>query len=289
MDRKTYKTEINDWLKNYFIDKGSYNKKLYEAMSYSVEVGGKRIRPILLILTYLLYKKDCERVMPVAGAIELIHTYSLIHDDLPSMDNDDLRRGKPTNHIMFGEAVAILAGDALLNEAMNILFNFCKHGEKNYLKACTIISEAAGAEGMIGGQIVDILSEGKNISTDELTYMHSMKTGALIKCSILAGGILGNAPNEELEVLGLFGEKLGLAFQIKDDILDSIGDTSVLGKNIKSDVENDKTTFITIYGIEKCIEICKRLTKESINLMDKLKGDTTELKVLILFLLEREF
>lgn len=289
MDRETLKTEINNWLKNYFVNKGSYNKKLYEAMYYSVEVGGKRIRPILLILTYLLYKKDYKEIMPVAGAIEMIHTYSLIHDDLPSMDNDDLRRGKPTNHKVFGEGIAVLAGDALLNEAMNLLFRFCNNGKENSLKACTLISEAAGAEGMIGGQVVDILSEGRKISTEELMYMHSKKTGALIKCSILAGGILGNADNDELEILSSFGEKIGLAFQIKDDILDVIGDTNVLGKKVKSDADNDKTTFITIYGIEECIELCKELTEESLSLIDKLSGDTTKLKDITLFLLEREF
>lgn len=289
MDRETLKTEINDWFKSYFVNKGSYNKKLYEAMYYSVEVGGKRIRPILLILTYLLYKKDYKKIIPVAGAVEMIHTYSLIHDDLPSMDNDDLRRGKPTNHKVFGEGMAVLAGDALLNEAMNVLFNFCNNGNGNSLKACTLISEAAGAEGMIGGQVVDILSEGKKISTEELIYMHSKKTGALIKSSILAGGILGDADNDELGILDSFGEKLGLAFQIKDDILDVIGDTKVLGKKVKSDEDNDKTTFITIYGIQKCIEICSRLTEESLSLLDKLKGDTIQLKNITLFLLKREF
>jgi len=288
MDRETLKTEINEWLKSYFINKGSYNKKLYEAMYYSVEVGGKRIRPILLILTYLLYKKDYKEVFPVAGAMEMIHTYSLIHDDLPCMDNDDLRRGKPTNHKMFGEGIATLAGDGLLNEAMNILFNFCGNGLINSIKACTLISEAAGAEGMIGGQVVDILSEGKKISTEELMYMHSKKTGALIKSSILAGAILGNADKDELEILSSFGDKIGLAFQIKDDILDVIGDTKLLGKKIKSDEGNDKTTFITIYGIEKCKELCSALTNESLELLEKLAKDTTNLKNITLFLLKRE-
>ena len=289
MDREALKVEIDNWLKNYFVNKGLYNKKIYEAMQYSVEVGGKRIRPILSILTYLLYKEDYKKIMPVAAAIEMIHTYSLIHDDLPSMDNDDLRRGKPTNHKVFGEGIAILAGDALLNEAMNLLFQFCNNDKKNSLKACTLISQAAGAEGMIGGQVVDILSEGNKISTEELMYMHSKKTGALIKCSILAGGILGNADDDQLEILGLFGEKIGLAFQIKDDILDVIGDTNILGKKIKSDEDNNKTTFITIYGIEKCIELCTILTKESLDLTDKLTGDTTHLKNITLFLLKREF
>jgi len=264
MDRETLKTEINEWLKSYFINKGSYNKKLYEAMYYSVEVGGKRIRPILLILTYLLYKKDYKEVFPVAGAMEMIHTYSLIHDDLPCMDNDDLRRGKPTNHKMFGEGIATLAGDGLLNEAMNILFNFCGNGLINSIKACT------------------------QISTEELMYMHSKKTGALIKSSILAGAILGNADKDELEILSSFGDKIGLAFQIKDDILDVIGDTKLLGKKIKSDEGNDKTTFITIYGIEKCKELCSALTNESLELLEKLAKDTTNLKDITLFLLKRE-
>lgn len=167
--------EIELWLKEYLDNKGNYDKKIYEAMAYSLEAGGKRIRPVLFLNTYSLYKEDYKKAMPIAAAIEMIHTYSLIHDDLPAMDNDDLRRGKPTNHKIFGEAIAILAGDALLNEAMNIMFEYSlKNGEKA-VKACYTIAKAAGVDGMIGGQVVDILSEDKSIPLDELYYMHKKR------------------------------------------------------------------------------------------------------------------
>lgn len=292
MNRMNYediKPLCDEWLKNYFKGKGTYNKKLYEAMYYSISIGGKRIRPALMLLTYSLYRKDAELILPVACSMEMIHTYSLIHDDLPCMDNDDLRRGKPTNHKIFGEALAVLAGDGLLNEAMNIMFNFCLENDIKGLRACNLISQSAGSEGMIAGQAVDILSEGKSITEPELNYMHSKKTGAIIKASVLSGAILGGAPQNEIELLESFGEKLGLAFQIKDDILDVVGDSSLLGKNTKSDEENNKTNFITIYGIEKCKSICADLTDKCIDVLDKLHGDSSSLKELTSFLLERNF
>ena len=195
--RKTGK-EIELWLKEYFENKGSYDKKVYEAMTYSLEAGGKRIRPALFLNTYSLYKEDYKKAMPIAAAIEMIHTYSLIHDDLPAMDNDDLRRGKPTNHKVFGEAIAILAGDALLNEAMNIMFEYSLKNGENALKASYIIAKASGVDGMIGGQVVDILSENKSIDLDELYYMHKKKTGELIKASVMAGAILGDANSNDI-------------------------------------------------------------------------------------------
>lgn len=282
------RTEIDNWLGEYFQNKGSYNKKIYEAMSYSLNAGGKRIRPLLLLLTYMLYKKDYKEVMPVAAALEMIHTYSLIHDDLPCMDNDDLRRGRPTNHKVFGEAVAVLAGDGLLNEAMNIMFKYSSENNQNAIKACRMISESAGSEGMIGGQTVDILSENTKIPIDQLYYMHSKKTGALIKSSILAGAVLAGASEADIKELDYYGQKLGLAFQIKDDILDIVGNTEVLGKKAKSDSDNNKTNFITTYGLNKCIEMCNSITGECVEVLDKLNGDTSKLKEITLFLLNRE-
>lgn len=282
------KQEINLWFEEYFSGKNDYNKTLYEAMNYSVKVGGKRIRPIILLTTYSMYKDDYKSVMPIAAAMEMIHTYSLIHDDLPCMDNDDLRRGEPTNHKVHGEAVAILAGDGLLNEAMNIMFaNSAK--SPLHLKACTEISKASGAEGMIGGQIVDIESENKKISIERLRYMHSKKTGALIKASIKAGAILGNACESDIDKLSLYGEKIGLAFQIKDDILDITGDIKKLGKKIHSDDSNNKTTFISEFGIEECISRCKKLTNECYEILDNIDRDTSFLKDITKFLLEREY
>lgn len=283
------KKDVDTWLENYFRDRKQYNKTIYEAMNYSLSVGGKRIRPLLLMLTYKGYTGKTQDVIEVAGAVEMIHTYSLIHDDLPCMDDDDLRRGKPTCHKVFGEAIAVLAGDGLLNEAANILIKYSiKHG-KNALQAASLILEASGSEGMIGGQVVDILSEDKKIEIDELNYMHSKKTGALIKASILAGAVVAGAAEADLEILASYGEKLGLAFQVKDDILDIIGDTSVLGKKVKSDLVNKKTTYITEFGLEECKKICEALTTECIELLKKLNFDTNDLQQLTYFLLMREY
>ncbi|WP_133016739.1 polyprenyl synthetase family protein [Clostridium cuniculi] len=282
------KKEINEFLVNYFSNKGTYNKVIYDSASYSLNIGGKRIRPILMLLTYSMYKENWREILEFSSAIEMIHTYSLIHDDLPCMDDDDLRRGKPTNHKVYGENIAVLAGDTLLNEAMNLMMRFSlKNGEKS-LVAAEMIASAAGPEGMIGGQVVDIINEGKKISEDELKYMHMNKTGALIKVSIMSGAILGEAPEEDVRKLEKFGENLGLAFQIKDDILDVIGSTEKLGKNVLSDEESNKSNFITMYGLEYCIKECERLTKESIEILDSLSVDTKDLKVLTKELLDRE-
>lgn len=288
MEINNLKQEINEYLENYFKEKGTYNRIIYDSCSYSINIGGKRIRPILLALSYYIYKEDYKKVMPMAAAIEMIHTYSLIHDDLPCMDNDDLRRGKPTNHVVFQENIAVLAGDALLNEAMIIMMNYALGNDGDSLKAAHEVAMAAGAEGMIGGQVVDIISEGKKISKDELEYMHSKKTGALIKASILAGAILANAPEEDLKALNEYGEKLGLVFQIKDDILDVIGDAEVLGKNVHVDEENDKTNFISVFGLEKCNELCENLSEECIEILKRLTVNADCLIELTYTLLNRE-
>ena len=282
------KKEINEFLVAYFSNKGTYNKVIYDSASYSLNIGGKRIRPILMLLTYSMYKENWRDILEFSSAIEMIHTYSLIHDDLPCMDNDDLRRGKPTNHKVYGENIAVLAGDTLLNEAMNLMMKFSLKNGKKSLIASEMIASAAGPEGMIGGQVVDIINEGKKITEDELKYMHMKKTGALIKVSIVSGAILGEAPEDDIIKLEKFGENLGLAFQIKDDILDVIGSTEKLGKNVLSDEESNKTNFITMHGLEYCIKECERLTKESIEILDSLSVDTKDLKVLTKELLDRE-
>lgn len=288
MEISNLKQEIDNYLENYFKNKGKYNKIIYDSCSYSLNIGGKRIRPILLALTYHIYKEDYRNVMPMAAAIEMIHTYSLIHDDLPCMDDDDLRRGQPTNHIKFQENIAVLAGDALLNEAMIIMMRFALEHKDNSLKAAYEIATAAGAEGMIGGQVVDIISEGKEISKEELQYMHAKKTGAIIKSSVIAGAILANAPEDDLKALDEYGDKLGLVFQIKDDILDVIGDSGKLGKNIHADEDHNKTNFISVYGLEKCTELCKSLTEECINILRKLSVNAECLVELTYTLLNRE-
>ena len=282
------KKEINEFLVNYFSNKGTYNKIIYDSASYSLNIGGKRIRPILMLLTYSMYKENWKDILEFSSAIEMIHTYSLIHDDLPCMDDDDLRRGKPTNHKVYGENIAILAGDTLLNEAMNLMMRFSLKNGKKALVASEMIASAAGPEGMIGGQVVDIINEGKQINEDELKYMHMKKTGELIKVSIVSGAMLGEAPEDDIKKLEKFGENIGLAFQIKDDILDVIGSTEKLGKNVLSDEESNKSNFITMYGLEYCIKECERLTKESIEILDSLSVETIDLKVLTKELLDRE-
>lgn len=288
MEINNLKLDIDEYLENYFNGRGTYNKIIYDSSSYSLNIGGKRIRPILLSLVYYIYKEDYRKVMPMAAAIEMIHTYSLIHDDLPCMDDDDLRRGQPTNHIKFQENIAVLAGDALLNEAMIIMMNYALENKENSLKAAYEVAVAAGAEGMIGGQVVDIISEGKEISRDELQYMHSKKTGELIKASILAGAILANAPEDDLKALEEYGKKLGLVFQIKDDILDVVGDAKVLGKNTNTDEDHNKTNFISVFGLEKCTELCERLTEECIEILKNLSVNAECLVELTYTLLNRE-
>ncbi len=285
---QSLRKEINQWLEGYFNGKGSYEKIIYEAMAYSVNASGKRIRPLLFLLGYSLFRDDYKKVLPLACAIEMIHTYSLIHDDLPAMDNDDLRRGKPTNHKVFGEAMAILAGDGLLNEAMNIMFNYClENNSCNSVSACKNISESAGVNGMIGGQVIDMLSENKKVSLDQLYAMHRKKTGALIKASIVSGAIAAEADEASQRSLEVYGEKLGLAFQIKDDILDVTGDTEIMGKMAKSDIENNKTTFITEYGLEKCEELCSSLTRECIDILCSIQRNTSRLEYITRYLLNR--
>ena len=284
---KQLKELVDNYLSNYFKDKGSYNSLIYDAASYSLNVGGKRIRPILFMLVYFMYKGEDKEIIDMAAAIEMIHTYSLIHDDLPCMDNDDLRRGKPTNHKVYGENIAVLAGDALLNEAMILLMDFSiKHG-KDALVAAREIAYAAGADGMIGGQVVDIINEGKKISKEELNYMHLKKTGELIRASIVAGAILAEVDKSEIDLLNKFGMNLGLAFQIKDDILDVTGDVEKLGKNTLADV--NKSNFITMYGLEECKVMCEDLTAECITILDKISVNTDILKELTIELLKRDF
>lgn len=287
MKIKQLKELVDNYLSKYFEGKGSYNSLIYDAASYSLNVGGKRIRPILFMLVYFMYKGEDKEIIDMAAAIEMIHTYSLIHDDLPCMDNDDLRRGKPTNHKVYGENIAVLAGDALLNEAMILLMDFSiKHG-KEALVAAREIAYAAGVDGMIGGQVVDIINEGKIISKEELNYMHLKKTGELIRSSIVAGAILAEADKSEIDLLNKFGMNLGLAFQIKDDILDVTGDVEKLGKNTLADV--NKSNFITMYGLEECKVMCENLTAECITILDKISVNTDILKELTIELLERDF
>lgn len=290
MNISSLKEEIDESLREYFNCNRKFNKVLYDSMAYSINVGGKRIRPILMLLTYYIYKEDYKKILKPAMAMEMIHTYSLIHDDLPCMDDDDLRRGQPTNHKVFGEAIAVLAGDALLNEAMKVLIDYSLQEGKDALKATKVIMDASGSDGMIGGQIVDIINEKKEeISIEELDYMHLKKTGELIKASIMAGAILAKASEEDIKNLKEFGYKLGLAFQIKDDILDVVGNAKDLGKNVHKDQGNNKNNYITLFGLEECKRKCVDITRECIDILDKIEGNVEPLKVLTIKLLERKF
>ena len=249
---EAYVKEIDAALEGYLKPADNPQKKIYEAMAYSVFAGGKRLRPVLLLEACRICGGNTAEAMPFACAMEMIHTYSLIHDDLPAMDNDDLRRGRPTSHIKFGEAMAILAGDALLNKAFETMAGSTS---SNALRAIAVIADSSGTEGMIGGQIVDIDSEGKEIDIDTLRYLHSLKTGAIIRSSCVAGAILGGGDEEVIKAMDKFAINLGIAFQIRDDILDVTGTEAELGKPIGSDMEQGKNTYVSLLGLEKSEEL----------------------------------
>lgn len=225
--------------------------KLAESMEYSLMAGGKRLRPILLMAAADAVGAQGEKFIQAACALEMIHTYSLIHDDLPAMDNDDYRRGKLTNHKVYGEAMAILAGDALLTQAFEVLFRQQGVQPELLLQVAKEISIAAGPNGMVGGQVLDMLAEGRRISLEELQKLHMGKTGALFRAAIRSGAILGGAAQQELEALTEYANCFGLAFQITDDILDVVGDEAVIGKPVGSDERNDKSTYVTLTSLDE--------------------------------------
>ncbi|MBM6617343.1 polyprenyl synthetase family protein [Bacillus sp. RD4P76] len=225
---------------------------LLDAMNYSLQAGGKRIRPLLLFATLSAFNKNPKLGLPVATAIEMIHTYSLIHDDLPSMDNDDLRRGKPTNHKVYGEALAILAGDALLTYSFQLLAELNDSAITDMIKLKLIqqLAIAAGPEGMVGGQVADMEGENKSLTIHELEYIHERKTGKLLEYSIIAGALLSEATEEQLKILREFSRHLGLAFQIRDDILDIEGTVEEIGKPVGSDITNRKSTYPSVLTLD---------------------------------------
>lgn len=266
-----YTNYINKNLDGYIKDLDCIENTIYKAIRYSLLSNGKRIRPVLALATGEMFDAKKEDILPFACAIEMIHTYSLIHDDLPAMDNDDYRRGVLTNHKVFGEGMAVLAGDALLNSAFELMSNqIINKIPDNYRELLVMnnIVNSAGINGMIAGQVIDIESQGRDISLALLEYMHKKKTGCLINAAILTGAQIGKANNEELESLSKFSQNLGMAFQIKDDILDVIGDKEKLGKDIGKDEENKKATFVSVLGLEKSIVALKHKTKEAIRNLD---------------------
>ncbi len=242
-----------------------YYVSLKEAMLYSLTAGGKRLRPTLALAAAEILGTQPGEVIAFACAIEMIHTYSLIHDDLPAMDNDDLRRGKPTNHKMFGEAMAILAGDALLNLAYETMLKDALAGNSMAkLRAMEAVAGYAGARGMIGGQVIDLQAEGRRVDSQELTAMHRLKTGALIKAPVEAAAIISGAGEEQFAALSNFAANLGLAFQIKDDILDVEGSMEEMGKRPGSDAIGEKSTYVTLYGLDKSKHMLQEVTDEGI-------------------------
>lgn len=261
---------------------------LKESMLYSLKVGGKRLRPLLLFSVLDAFHQSPKIGYQVAAALEMIHTYSLIHDDLPAMDNDDYRRGKLTNHKVFGEAVAILAGDGLLTEAFHIMLgDALAHGGIERLHAAYLLSEASGVEGMIGGQVLDMESENKEIDLETLNMIHLNKTGALIAAATKMGAILGGGSAREISLLEAYGKYIGKVFQIVDDILDATSTMEELGKPIGSDVENHKNTYLRFYSIEECYQIAEDLTQKAVALLNQIDGDTKILEQIAMELIKR--
>ena len=239
------------------------DEKLRESMAYSLMAGGKRLRPILLMAAADAVGVDGTRFLPVACALEMIHTYSLIHDDLPAMDNDELRRGKPTNHVVYGEGPAILAGDALLTLAFTVILRQKDVSAEALLRVVDEISRAAGAEGMVGGQMLDLEAENRQISIDELRRVHMGKTGALFRAALRSGAILAGAAEDQLEALTAYANHFGLAFQITDDILDVIGTAEEIGKPVGSDEKNHKSTYVSLTSLEGAQDLARRTVQEA--------------------------
>ncbi|HIE4785719.1 TPA: polyprenyl synthetase family protein [Clostridioides difficile] len=278
-------------LKEYMPKEEGYQKTVIEAMNYSLSAGGKRLRPILTLETCKIVGGNEDEAIPFAIAIEMIHTYSLIHDDLPALDNDDLRRGRPTNHKVYGEAMGILAGDALLNYAFEVMLagSINKENPEKYLKAINEIAKGAGIYGMIGGQVVDVESENKQIEKEKLDYIHMNKTAAMMVGCMRAGATIGGANSEQMEEITKYAKNIGLSFQIVDDILDIVGDEAKLGKKVGSDIENHKSTYPSLLGLDKSKEIAHNLIDEAKKSIEKLSDDVDFLKGLAEYIIDREY
>ena len=263
---------------------------VHNAMKYSLGIGGKRIRPVLVLEFCRICGGDIDKALPFAAAIEMIHTYSLIHDDLPCMDNDDMRRGMPSCHKKFGEEYALLAGDGLLTRAFGVIAesDIAKESPEVAIKAIAELSALAGMNGMIGGQVVDLRNEDKPCGLDVLQTMDSLKTGALIRCSAILGVLAAKGTIEQLECATAYADNLGHAFQIIDDILDVIGDEKELGKPIGSDADSNKSTYVSILGIDKSKEYANELTNKAISALDIFGEENEFLKALSLSLISRK-
>lgn len=285
-----YQQLINNELTKYLRHEPCYEQRWNEAMEYSLMAGGKRLRPILVVATYQLFRQDIGRCLPFAVAIEMVHNFSLIHDDLPGIDNDDFRHGKPTNHKQYDEATAILAGDGLLNGAYMVISNDLLDGDVADLPVkLRVFQEFTHAiDRMAAGEYVDTIDEGKQIDIAELEYIHQNKTGALLKLCVRIGAILAGVDDDKLSKLTAYADKIGLAFQVKDDILSEEGDEKVMGKPVGNDREMGKCTYVSQYGLDKSKEILHTLTSEAIGLLNDFGDEADFLRNLATYIAERE-
>ena len=266
-------------------------KTVVQAMRYSVMAGGKRLRPLLMQEAYRLFGKEDSKVYPFMAALEYIHNYSLVHDDLPAMDNDEYRRGQKTTHVVYGEDLAILAGDALLNYAFETIADGMMQNpsDVNMIKAFQIFAKKAGIFGMVGGQSVDVINENNNseMTMDDILFIHENKTAALIECALMCGAALAGANDEQISQMEKVGSNIGLAFQIQDDILDATGSFEELGKPIGSDEKNQKATYLSLQGMEKSADDVKRLSKEAVDILGQMPNRNEFLEELVMSLVER--
>ncbi len=284
---------INDVLEKFLPAEEGQQRIIFEAMNYSVRAGGKRLRPILMEATYHMFGGSSAVIEPFMAAIEMIHTYSLVHDDLPAMDNDEYRRGKKTTHAVYGEAMGILAGDALLNLAYETAAKAfdMEVADARVARAFTVLAKKAGVYGMVGGQVVDVESEKSDdcpITREKLDFIYRLKTGALIESSMMIGAILAGASSDEVSRVEQIAAKLGLAFQIQDDVLDVTSTLEVLGKPVGSDEKNNKATYVTFEGLDKAVSDVERISKEAEEQLDDLGYDDAFLKELFEYLIHRE-
>ncbi len=282
--------EIDTIIRKFLPEDHGMQKHVIEAMNYSVMAGGKRLRPMLMQETFRMFGGTSAIVEPFMAAIEMIHNYSLIHDDLPALDNDDYRRGKETTHKKFGESMAILAGDGLLNLAYETAATafLLEPDNRGVAKAFALLAQKAGIFGMVGGQAVDVENDGQPLDRDQLDFIYAMKTGALLEASMGIGAVLAGADSAQLEQVLSAASDLGLAFQIRDDILDVYGDFSVIGKPVGSDAKNHKTTYVTLYGPEKAARDVEELSARAVRVMRALPGENPFLIDLMEYLVRRE-
>ncbi len=282
--------EVEQIIYQFLPEEEGYQKTVLEAMNYTMTAGGKRIRPLMMYMTYQMFGGKDASVHAFMAALEMIHTYSLIHDDLPALDNDDYRRGRLTAHKKYNEAMAILAGDGLLNYAFEVAASgFSEsYDNKRVARALQILTKKPGIYGMIGGQVADVELTGTKLSEEQLMFIYENKTGALIEAAMMIGGVLAGASEDEVVVLEQIASKVGLAFQIQDDILDMVGEQEKLGKPIHSDEKNEKITYVTLYGLEASKNKVETLSEEAITLLVSLKKDSEKLQHLIKWLIHRD-